>query len=119
MKRREEVKMWDLEGTDRMAHTCLSKFTPLAEEKFLLFEVAEMYKIDPGVLKTAASDRLKRVAAKAAENCNKEVGVCMHNLYILPSALYSMHFCLTEYWFMNYILLLGRQMADSCAGICV
>ena len=90
MKRREEVKMWDLEGTDRMAHTCLSKFTPFVEEKFLLFEVAEMYKIDPGVLKTAASDRLKRVAAQVTDNSKKEVGVCIS---LLTS---SMHFSLAR-----------------------
>jgi len=64
-KRREQVTAWEQEGTERMVHTCLHKFPALQEERFMLLEVAEMYKKEVSDLKVSASATLKTITNDA------------------------------------------------------
>lgn len=51
-----------------MAHMCFTKFPPLLKEKFLLQEVALMYRKDEAKLKTDAAKTLRQIQTLATGN---------------------------------------------------
>ena len=61
-----------------MAHTCFAKFPVLLEEKYLLQEVADMYRKDVGMLQNAAAATLHKIEKLTVEKLPVNINLPMH-----------------------------------------